>query len=88
MANAAAETYPEVIPLPDGFQPEGIAAGTGHAFYTGELVGGTILAGDLSTGEIDILTQQTDRTALGMAFDDRSGLLFVAGGFFGHSLYL
>lgn len=83
IANAAAETYPEVIPLPDGFQPEGIAAGTGHTFYTGELVGGTILVGDLSTGEIDILTQQTDRTALGMAFDDRSGLLFVAGGFLG-----
>lgn len=84
-SNVAAEAYPEVLPLPDGFQPEGIAAGYGNTFYTGELVGGTILAGDLSTGEFEVLVGHTDRTALGMAFDQRSGLLFVSGGFLGNA---
>jgi len=83
LSSAAGKVYPEVIPLPNGFQPEGIAVGTGNTFYTGELLGGTILRGDLSTGELTVLAEYTDRAALGMAFDDRSGMLFVAGGPFG-----
>ena len=78
--SASGEAYPEVIPLPLGLQPEGIAAGNGNTFYTGELIGGTIIRGDLRTGEIEILTEYSDRAALGMDFDSRSGLLFVAGG--------
>ena len=80
LTSASGDTYPEVIPLPNGLQPEGIAVGRGHTFYTGELLGGTILRGDLRTGMVEVLAPQTDRAALGMDFDPRSGLLFVAGG--------
>jgi len=73
--------YPDVIPLPDGFQPEGIALGYGHQFYTGAIAGGAILRGDLLTGDLEqIVDPHPDRFALGMSFDRRSGLLFVSGG--------
>ncbi|MFN2194550.1 MAG: SMP-30/gluconolactonase/LRE family protein [Anaerolineales bacterium] len=73
--------YPDVIPLPDGFQPEGIAAGYGRQFYTGSIAGAAILRGDLRTGELEIIADpQPDRAALGMSFDRRTGLLFVSGG--------
>ena len=34
-ALAAGNTFPDEIPLPTGFRPEGIAVGKGHTFYTG-----------------------------------------------------
>jgi sugar lactone lactonase YvrE len=77
-------SYPEVIQLSDGFQPEGIAAGKGHFFYTGALNGGAIFRFDARTGQVENLVEpQADRSAVGMAFDPRSNLLFVAGGSFG-----
>lgn len=80
----AREAYPEVIPLPDGFQPEGIAAGKGNTFYTGSLNQGAIFRGNLRTGQVVQVTDpRPDRSALGMAYDERSNLLFVAGGFTG-----
>lgn len=78
---AAQHTYPDVIQLPNGFFPEGIAVGKGHTFYAGSLAGGAIWAGDLRTGEGSILVAgEEGRLAVGMAFDERSGYLFVAGG--------
>ena len=78
---AAADTFPEVISLPVGFRPEGIAVGKGHTFYTGSLANGAIYRGDLRTGEGAILVPgQAGRLAVGMSFDERSGNLFVAGG--------
>lgn len=82
-ALAARPVYPEVIPLKDGFQPEGIAVGYGHAFYTGSLNGGAIFRGDLRSGEVQMIAAPGARMAVGMDFDERSGLLFVAGGAFG-----
>ena len=80
-AGARSSVYPDVIALPDGFFPEGIAVGTGHDVYTGSLANGAIWKGDLRSGEGDILVPGTDGgTAVGMSFDDRSGNLFVAGG--------
>lgn len=78
--------YPDVIPLPDGFGPEGIAVGNGATFYAGAALGsmpgllGQILVGDLRTGAFFQLVAPTGRPALGMKFDSRSKLLFVAGG--------
>jgi outer membrane protein assembly factor BamB len=78
---AASNSYPDVIPLPDGFFPEGIAVGHGHDVYAGSLAGGAIWAGDLRTGEGSILVPGAEgRLAVGMDFDERSGHLFVAGG--------
>jgi sugar lactone lactonase YvrE len=70
-----------VIPLPDGFQPEGIAVGTGSTFYVGSIPTGAVYRGDLRTGDGDVLVKpQAGRSSIGLKFEDRSGLLFVAGG--------
>lgn len=69
------------IELPVGLQPEGIAIGRGHTFYTGGLfTGGAIYRGDLQTGEGSIIVPaQPGRSAVGMTVDHRNRL-FVAGG--------
>ena len=79
----ARSVYPEVIPLQDGFQPEGIAVGYGHTFFTGSLNGGAIFRGDLRDGEVEMISSPGAKMAVGMDFDERSGYLFVAGGAFG-----
>jgi sugar lactone lactonase YvrE len=77
----AAQTFPDEISLPDGFRPEGIAVGEGSTFYVGSLANGAIYSGDLRTGEGDILVPgQEGRVAVGLKYDERTGLLFVAGG--------
>ena len=76
-----AKPFPDVIPLPNGFQPEGIATGTGTTFYVGSIPTGAVYRGDLRTGEGEVLVPaQAGRAAIGLKYDDRSGLLFVAGG--------
>lgn len=73
--------FPDVIQLPGGFFPEGIAVGRGHDVYVGSLSTGGIWKGDLRTGDGDILvTGDPGTLSVGLAFDDRSGYLFVAGG--------
>jgi len=80
-ASAGRDVLPDVIPLPDGFSPEGIAIGNGSTFYTGSLEDGAIYRGDLRTGDGAILTPGSEgNVAVGMDFDKRSGNLFVAGG--------
>lgn len=76
-----AAPFPDIIPLPNGFQPEGIAVGTGTTFYVGSIPTGAVYRGDLRTGEGDVLVEpQAGRFSIGLKFDDRTGLLFVAGG--------
>lgn len=81
----AKAVFPEVIPLFNGFQPEGITAGKGHTAYTGSLNGGAIFEIDLRSGEVTMLADPGTRMAVGMSFDQRSGSLFVAGGAFGQA---
>ena len=81
VAAAPAQAFPDVISLPNGFQPEGIAVGIGSTFYVGSIPTGAIYRGDLRTGEGSILVQpQAGRNAIGLKYDERTGLLFVAGG--------
>jgi len=71
-----------VVPLPDGFQPEGVAVGTGDLATTGffgSRADGDIYAADLRTGEGHILAQGPGTPSLGLKVDDRDRL-FVAGG--------
>lgn len=76
----AGQTFPESVPLPDGFYPEGIAVGTGHTFYVGSLLDGAVYAGDLRTGEGDVIAGGVaNRIVAGLAFDQRSGLLWGVG---------
>jgi hypothetical protein len=84
VAVAARGVYPEVIPLPNGLAPEGITEGTGHTFYYGTLNGGAIFRGDYRTGEtVPLVAPDPSRVAVGMSFDQRSNLLYVAGAFAG-----
>jgi sugar lactone lactonase YvrE len=76
--------FPDSIPLPNGFQPEGITHGSGTTFYVGSIPTGAVYHGDLSTGSGEILVPaQTGRSATGMKYDPRSKLLFVSGGMTG-----
>ena len=77
---SAGDRFPETIPLPDGWQPEGIATGTGNSVYSGSRATGAIWKGDLRTGRGDVLVGPTaGDAALGMKVDNRDRL-FVAGG--------
>jgi streptogramin lyase len=80
-ATANARAYPETIPLPNGWQPEGIATGRHNQFFAGSRATGAIFKGDLKTGKGSVLVQgaPTGRAALGMKVDRRNRL-FVAGG--------
>jgi sugar lactone lactonase YvrE len=76
---AASTTWPETIPLPTGFQPEGIDIGNGHTFFVGSIPTGAIYRSDLRTGAGAILVPaQAGRQAIGVDFADQR--LFVAGG--------
>ena len=79
-AATSARLFPDLIPLPVDFGPEGIAVGNGSTFYVGAVAGarGQILVGDLQTGEFAPLVQPDGVQATGMKYDPRSNLLFVA----------
>ena len=86
IGSASAASFPEVIPLPDGFAPEGIATGSGTTFYVGSIPTGAVYSGDLRTGEGAILVPaHAGRNAIGLKYDPRSGLLFVSGGNTGYA---
>lgn len=77
----ASAVFPDVIPLPNGFAPEGIAIGRGTTFYTGSLATGAVYQGDLRTGQGSVLVPpQTGRISVGMKLDSRTNYLYVAGG--------
>lgn len=85
LLSAESPTFPEVIPLPDGFGPEGIATGGGTDFFVGSLVTGAVYKGSLRTGAGGILVppRPGERFAVGLSHDRRSNYLFVAGAFAG-----
>ena len=75
----AKTSFPDVIALPNGWQPEGIAVGNGTTFYVGSIPTGAVYRGDLRTGKGATLVQGgSGRAAIGVEFD--RGRLFVAGG--------
>jgi len=86
--SATAQSFPETIPLPEGFQPEGITLGHGPTAYVGSLASGSIYEVDLRTGEGSLLVHGIpgSQMAVGLDFDKRSSYLFVAGGITGYGL--
>lgn len=79
-------SFPDLLPLPDGFQPEGIVIGGQNKFFVGSLLNGNIYKGDLRSGEGAVFINPVDLgltpgPAVGLTLDKRSGYLFVAGGF-------
>jgi sugar lactone lactonase YvrE len=81
IAGTPVRLFPDIIKLPNGFQPEGIAVGPGSTFYVGSIPTGAIYRGDLRTGLGQVFVPaQSGRQAVGLKYDPRSNLLFVAGG--------
>ncbi|MGW4930576.1 SMP-30/gluconolactonase/LRE family protein [Agromyces sp. NPDC004153] len=69
----------DLIALPDGFQPEGIAIGNGPTAYVGSLADGDVYVFDLRTGEEITTLQGPGTPSVGLKVDQR-GRLFIAGG--------
>jgi hypothetical protein len=77
---AGARAFPDRIPLPDGFFPEGIAI-SGNTAYVGSLIDGTIVAQDLRSGATTQFAGPPGSAAIAVGLDvDDRGRLWVAGG--------
>lgn len=81
--------FPDVVDLPDGFQPEGIAIGGGPVAYAGSLADGDIVRVDLRSGELDYLVSEPGpgvdgddqpAPAVGLGLDPAGRVLAVANG--------
>jgi len=72
---------PATIPLPNGFQPEGIAAGKGSDLFVGSIPTGAIWKGDAKEGTGAVLVPGREgRAAIGVKVDRRAKRIVVAGG--------
>jgi sugar lactone lactonase YvrE len=70
---------PDVIALPDGFQPEGITTSKRHTFFVGSRTTGAIYKGSLRTGQgAELVAGGDGKQATGLKVD-RFGRLFVSG---------
>jgi sugar lactone lactonase YvrE len=77
-APAGVASFPTSFPLPDGWQPEGIAIGPGPTAFFGSRVDGSIFRADLRTGEGEVFSQGPGTPTTGLKTDGR-GRLFAAG---------
>jgi hypothetical protein len=83
-ADAAAQASPRIIHLPRGWRPEGITT-DGRSIYSGSLRNGAIFKVNPRTGNGHLLARgQAGRVAVGIDYDARRDLLWVAGGATGH----
>jgi sugar lactone lactonase YvrE len=70
---------PDVIALPTGFRPEGVAI-SGTSLFVGSIPTGRVFKADITTGQGSVFVNPpTGRSSIGMKVDGR-GRLFVAGG--------
>jgi sugar lactone lactonase YvrE len=77
---AGATPKSDVVVLPGATSAEGITSGRGSTFYAGDLFTGDIYRGDMQHGTAArFIDAPGGRMAAGMAFDQQTGLLFVAG---------
>jgi sugar lactone lactonase YvrE len=80
-AVAVADNGPERIALPDGYRPEGIAAGKGRSIYVGSIPTGRVLEIDTKTGASrEAVPARAEHEAIGLKYDKRDDRLFVSGG--------
>lgn len=83
---ASAKIADVEIVLPGATSAEGIAKGNGNTFYAGDLFAGDIFKGNVKDKTAELFIDvPAGRQAVGMAFDKRHDLLFVAGGFTGQA---
>lgn len=77
---APARALPDRLALPDGWQPEGVTT-NGHVLFTGSLRDGALYRTNPRTGAGRVLAPgATGRVAVGLDYDRRRKLLWVAGG--------
>ncbi|BFV55539.1 hypothetical protein KCMC57_up06430 [Kitasatospora sp. CMC57] len=78
----AADRWPDGFPLPDGFQPEGIAIDSRGRTYVGSLADGAVHRIDLATGRGTPFSPgpAAGTPSLGMKVDHRGRLLVAGGG--------
>lgn len=79
-APATANAFPDEIPLPPGWQPEGIT-NDGTTLYVGSLANGAIWRGTLPSGEgAEFIAGEENQMAVGLDYEDAHDRLWVAGG--------
>jgi sugar lactone lactonase YvrE len=77
-ATAVAQTLPRRINLPNGWQPEGIAAGTGNQLFVGSIPTGAVVRVDARTGSRRVVVAGREgRAATGLKVSGNR--LFVSG---------
>jgi sugar lactone lactonase YvrE len=80
-AQGPPDVFPEIVPLPNGFAPEGVVSGYGPTLFAGSLATGDIYRANLITGEGEVVVDAPEgRTAVGLSFDRRTGYVYAAGG--------
>lgn len=80
VAASAHHARPDRIDLPDGWMPEGITT-DGRFLYSGSLADGAILRANPRTGSTRIIEEgRQGRVAVGVDYDRRRDVLWVAGG--------
>ena len=78
VATAMAQSSSSRLNLPNGWQPEGIAAGTGNQLFVGSIPTGAVIRVDASTGRSRIVVAgRRGRAATGLKVSN--GRLFVSG---------
>jgi sugar lactone lactonase YvrE len=78
VAVAAAQTLPTRLNLPNGWQPEGIAAGPGNQLFVGSIPTGAVIRVDARTGRGRVVVPgRSGRAATGLKVS--GGRLFVSG---------
>jgi sugar lactone lactonase YvrE len=77
-AGAAAQSAPSRLNLPNGWQPEGIAAGSGNQLFVGSIPTGAVIRVDARTGRSRVVVPgRRGRAATGLKVAGRR--LFVSG---------
>ena len=80
-AVAVAVKGPEKIELPDGYRPEGIAAGKARNVFVGSIPTGRVLEIDTKTGaQREAVPAREGHAAIGLKYDEHANRLFVSGG--------
>jgi streptogramin lyase len=80
-AVAVAARGPEKIELPDGYRPEGIAAGKARNIFVGSIPTGRVLEIDTKTGLArEAVPPREGHAAIGLKYDKLANRLFVSGG--------
>lgn len=81
IASGGSGKGPEKIPLPDGYRPEGIAAGKGSSVFVGSIPTGRVLEIDTKTGASEeAVPARAGHAAIGLKYDQHEDRLFVSGG--------